>query len=198
MLQNKPAFIKIVLSICVLTALVIITVFGVKYLIDANATLLTINSDESAEVYLNDKKIGNTPLVIRLKKGGYNVNVKSGKNSLGQKVVLKEKEKSIIYFNFKEFSGPEREKKLSEINHLVIDNSHFTIDLSENDNFEITISLKAIFNAGVNGPPIEEQKAKYLRELKIYKQEVLKWLRDQGVNPDELKIEWIPPEAADI
>ena len=74
------------------------------------------------------------------------------------------------------------------------ENEHFRIDWP-NEQDVTTVTLFATFNAGVNGPPIEDQEKAYQNEIRTYKQEALKWINDQGVDPNSLKIVWFPEEA---
>jgi len=73
-------------------------------------------------------------------------------------------------------------------------NEHFGIDWP-NDQGVTIITLNAIFNAGVNGPPIEEQEANYKAELSQYKQEALDWIKSKGVDPDKIQIQWSPSDT---
>lgn len=86
-------------------------------------------------------------------------------------------------------------KKYPLAEFLPIEADHFSIS-GPDENGVFTISLNAIFNATVSGPPIEEQEARYHQELKQYKQEALDWIKSNGINPNSFKINWIPEEAA--
>jgi len=69
---------------------------------------------------------------------------------------------------------------------------HYKIENPSKQGYDLTITLYAIFNAGVNGPPIKEQEKEYKRQLKAYRIEALNWLKKNGINPTDIKIEWIP------
>jgi hypothetical protein len=77
---------------------------------------------------------------------------------------------------------------------LPYETDHFNIS-GPDENGVFTISLNAILNATVSGPPIEEQEAQYHQELKQYKQEALDWIKSNGIDLRSLKINWIPEEA---
>jgi hypothetical protein len=53
----------------------------------------------------------------------------------------------------------------------------------------IIIQLNAIFNR-------PDQQAEYTAQLKQYKSAALQYIRDNGQNPDTIKIEYVPAEAA--
>lgn len=60
---------------------------------------------------------------------------------------------------------------------------------NEKDIYEIEI--QAPFNAGVHGPPIEEQLKQYYLWIAQAKHDALSWIRSKGQNPTELKIKWV-------
>lgn len=84
------------------------------------------------------------------------------------------------------------------------DNGHFKLELIEiadpnnTTKYDIAITLYATYNAGVNGPPLEEQWAEYKRQLRQYKNEALNWLRQKSYDPASLRIKWMPSEAGKI
>jgi hypothetical protein len=68
----------------------------------------------------------------------------------------------------------------------------------EGDNFKIdypekgvfTIHLIGTFNAGVNGPPIEEQRKRYYQEIAQAKNNALSWMKSICQDPNKIKIKW--------
>ncbi len=74
---------------------------------------------------------------------------------------------------------------------------HYKIEGPDEDD-SYTIILYAIFNAGINGPPIEEQEKVYKEELRNYKNEALEWIISKDIDPNSLKLQWIPKEAKDL
>lgn len=78
---------------------------------------------------------------------------------------------------------------------------HLKIDEPETPDkgrYDIVITLYAILNAGINGPPMAVQEAEYRRQLRLYKKEALSWLKQLGYDPASLRIKWLPEEAARI
>ncbi|MBP6964054.1 MAG: hypothetical protein KBC96_06575 [Armatimonadetes bacterium] len=52
------------------------------------------------------------------------------------------------------------------------------------------ISMVAIFNAGVNGPPISEQLRGYYKDIGHFKELANAWIRSKGYDPSKMKIRW--------
>lgn len=83
-----------------------------------------------------------------------------------------------------------REKKM--VQELPYDNGEFRVEhTGPVPGGEYTISLYAILNG-------DSQLAQYNKDLKQYKQDSLDWLKSFGVNPDKLKIMWLPDDATKL
>lgn len=125
--------------------------------------------------YLGTKKITITGLKLEPSKT-YTINIKT-ENLFGKKKTFALKYKTI---DLKESEGS---YPLGDF--LPEHNSRFKINYN-NGVYEIT--LYAI----INSPSQYEQ---YKVDLKKYKQESLDWIKSKGVDPNSLKIKWLPPEA---
>lgn len=96
------------------------------------------------------------------------------------------------------FDSDPNESSLDDINFyqknplakkLPYETEHFTINPPD-PNRVYLVELLVSFNAGVNGPPPEEQKKDYDEIVNKYKDEVYNWIRSQGVDPNSVKLKF--------
>lgn len=82
-------------------------------------------------------------------------------------------------------------KKQPLARYLPYDTEHFVINPPDNQG-KYVINLNISFNAGVNGPPIEEQKKVYNQIVSQYKKEAYEWVKNKGLDPDKIAIVFEP------
>lgn len=188
-------FFKILLAVIIILSilaiiLALLLMFRVKVKIDSNP--------QEMELSLNNKKYS-TPIEIKLWPGKYEIKT-TADNKLQKEFEIDKNQSLYFYLDFNPDPIELSEGKLIITSAEETDKS---ISVAQND-FSIEgpdiagyyqITLNAVFNAGVNGPPIEEQKQKHEQELKIFKEEALNWLKERNFDPQSLKIKWNPSEA---
>jgi hypothetical protein len=197
-MNNWPLLKKIILySVCVF--IFFLAIYAVVQLMNINKSTLTVQSDLApTTIFINDKKIGESPLTTKLSSGVFKITAISGNKKQERQVGLSKREQSIIFINFNETAGPQKEQRSLVLQKLAAEELNFVIEVSQSYGYDLKITLNATFNSGVNGPPAEVQQAKYESDLKIFKKEALDYIRAHGSNPDELKIEWTPAEADNL
>lgn len=76
--------------------------------------------------------------------------------------------------------------------------AHFRVeppDPRQEKQYDFIVTVAATFNAGVNGPPIAEQKRRYQKELQTYTQEAVAHLKKNRVEISKSRILWLPEDA---
>jgi len=193
--MNKKIIITIIAGLIVF----IILIFVIAFL---NRGQLEIASNPSgAKIIINQKNYKQTPAKIVLPKGKYLVMVFDETHPPQRKSIeVKGRQKLSLFFDLTKYEDVKTEPLLlSGDDPILISGEHFAVTIPEDETkYDLTITLYAILNGGVNGPPMEVQEAEYYQQLKQYKQESLDWITSQGVNPANTRIQWLPPEAADL
>lgn len=144
-----------------------------------------------------------TPRTVRLKHGQYLVNAfLENYPPQSKTITIEARKKTLLSFELTQTGGNEQKPlEFSADDPVFTTQDHFSVHLPENsdvNNYDLVVTLFATLNAGVNGPPIEQQLATYNAELKAYKSEALDWLKDHNVDPPLYRIKWVPPDAAKI
>lgn len=66
-----------------------------------------------------------------------------------------------------------------------------TLAINNHDDKEIyNVKIEIPMNAGINGPPIEDQLKEYYTNVNKAKNAALRWIKDRGQEPSELQIKW--------
>lgn len=76
--------------------------------------------------------------------------------------------------------------------------AHFRVeppDRRQAKQYDFVVTICATFNAGVNGPPIAEQKRRYEQELREYTKEAIAHLEKNNVDIRKSRILWLPEDA---
>lgn len=193
-------FRKIGIILAGLLLILVLILLLVRYY--TSGTLEVTSNPSGATITINKSKF-KTPGNIRLKRGDYTVNaLLENYPPQSKTVTIEARKKTLLSFNLTQTSGAEQKPlEFSADDPIFTTQDHFSVHLPEGteaDNYDLVITLFATLNAGVNGPPVEEQLATYNAELKAYKAEALKWLKDHNVDPALYRIKWIPPDAANI
>lgn len=160
---------------------------------------IAIKSDLTpTTISINGKQAGTAPIISELAYGHYKIIAKFQQSQQVKEIDLAKQEKIIVFFNFNSPDSPEKIQNAQQLDNLVTETDRYTIDISDKSGFDLSITLHATYNHGLNGPPIEEQWADYQKELKQYKQEALDWIKSKNVDPAKLKIEWAPAGVENI
>lgn len=158
-----------------------------------------VNAQPTQIIIKINNKSYQTPLKIDLRKGKYTVTAeKEGFMPQTADVTINYRRETKLYFDMVSRDVIEPSKVPDQIKELVHSNDHFSIEIALDGTNDIVITLLAILNAGINGPPMEVQEAEYNNQLKDYKKEALDWIKSKGVDPNKLKLKWLPEEAASI
>jgi len=164
---------------------------------------LEITSNPPGALITINKSEFKAPRTIKIKRGKYLVNAFLENYPPQTKTVtIEARRKTSLSFDLTQ-TGPSTDEPLefSADDPVFTLKEHFSVSLpqaSEEKEYDLVVALFATLNAGVNGPPIEEQLEAYNQELKIYKKEALDWLGENNVNPETYRIKWVPEEAANI
>ncbi len=162
---------------------------------------IEVSSDPNGAIIKYNGKERKAPFIVRLKKGNYDITANLENYPPQTKNVKVESRKTAkVDFNLKVGEPVENVNVGFGFDDPIFKRtSDYSIDPPSDPNkYDITIRVFAIFNAGVNGPPIEEQEKTYNEQLKQYKSEALDWIKQQEIDPNDLKIEWVPADAAKI
>ncbi len=164
---------------------------------------LEVTSNPSGAAITIGKAKFKAPGNAKLKRGEYQVSAFLENYPPQTKTAtIEARKKSSLFFDLIQ-TGSTTEKPLefSADDPVFVTKEHFSVHLpaaSDAENYDLVVTLFATFNAGVNGPPIEEQLQTYNEELKAYKKEALDWLKQNSVDPATYQVKWIPEEAASI
>lgn len=193
--NDQPMF-KIILWATGLMLVLIFAVILIISLVKSSYTQISIQSDiSSTNLTINGENAGNAPLTTRLKPGHYKIIATTEQKKQEKEIDLVKKENSIIFFNFITPEKPQTILEDRQLNNLVTETPHFTVETSDQSGYDIIISIYATLNGSANPEADKIQLENYLQELKQYKQEALVWIQNKGTNVSQLKIKWIPKET---
>lgn len=196
--DRKIIYTALAVFLLIILTLVLIYIFR-------PAPSLTITSKPSKiDVYINNIYY-QTPVTINtLKIGSYtiygsqagyqvyqqNIKLKSGSNKLEINLTPET--------DVPKEGAPEEDANSTKLLKILTDTSHFSVQLSSEVNSDIEIKIFAILNGSTNPETDKALLDTYNQELKQYKQESLAWIKSQGIDPNNLRIKWLPTEAANL
>lgn len=134
-------------------------------LLSSNANYrMVITISSSNQFYYNNKPISTIELSFKT----------GGNKLLGTKV---------------ELTGEAKDNYVAMLKKLPHEDQSFTI-FPPDAKGVMKIRLFVFFNAGVNGPPIEQQEAQLKESISLYKTKAIEWIKQQKVDPNILNIKF--------
>ena len=195
--DKKILIIAIVSFIAVIIIITLLNIFSPK------ASINITSEPDNIDVYIDNVKY-KTPFILKnIKKDKVTIyGSKEGYQLYTHELIIKEVKEYKIHIVMESIGeeplegapDPQEEEYLN----LATTQQNFSIKLADQQDFDLEINLNATFNAGVNGPPIEDQEKLYKQELTQYKKEALAFIESKGFKVEKIKIYWVPKEAKNL
>jgi len=188
-MENQAKIKVLIIAVC--SVVLLISIF-VLLILTNKGTLDISTTPSEATILLDGTEKGKTPLVLKgVKAGSHSLEIKKDGYATTKKD-LKVKRSTLKINETLERALPEITKKLPQ------NTTEYVIEYTTPDPKNYTdLTYKILLKARLN-KVTPERWARYQEELKKYKADALKWLKDNGVDTEKVKIEYNPPEAKDI
>lgn len=199
MINRLANFKWLIVGVIVLAVLILI----VCLVIYLNKGRLEITSEPGGAQITVNKISVKAPTTLRLAAGKYKVIAQlEGFSPQDKEVQIVARQKITLNFSFEQTGeGFGSRYSLSADDPIFITKDHFAVEppsASGANQYDMTVTVFATFNAGVNGPPIAEQEATYQAELKQYTREAYDWLKENNIDLNIYRIKWVPEEAQNL
>lgn len=199
-MNRKKIIITVLITLLVIFGAVVLLILLNR---PQGGTLIIESDRQKATISIDDKEIGTVelPYTVKLAKGEHTIKaLGTVYEKLEKKVTIKTGEEHRLRLDFRTAGEGEEDIKATE--KFFEENPLVKILPHNEPRFEIGFYQKGssdIFYK-ITLHPIESSadKEAFQKELKTIKENALNWIKNNGVSPEKLNIEWTPPEAANL
>lgn len=189
---------KIIFAISA-SVIIIIIVIVVLLLLPQKGNLV-INSDQTKTKVIINNQTYEIPLDMIINTGKYSITAnKEGYIEETVNTVIEKNKKTTINLNMvsREFIEPSLIDQAVYVDLPTL-TDHFSIELSQDINYDIEINLMAVLNGHMNPEYDKIELENYIQQLKDYKKEALNYIKSNNIDPASIKIKWLQTEAANL
>lgn len=186
---------KNIIWVIIITFSLILIAAVVLALIPKNGTLIIKSNQDNTKIEIN-KKNYTAPAQVSLRKGNYKITAtKQGFIDYETSTIVDYKKETVVNIDMVSRDLIEPSLIDEKLLNLTEDNNHFVIELATDGINDLIVTLLATNNGGMTEESNRIKTEIYKQQLSQYKQEALDYIKNNGADPNNLKITWIPNET---